>query len=134
MKRLIQFVVAVSLMHLSGTSLKAQPRYEDRGDERYHRFGREILDRIRGDLSRAERDLHYIAEPDLRRFQNTQANLGDFQRKWEHGRYDRVDLDRAIGGLNALVDRGHLRPRDRDMLGDDLRRLRDLQDRIERRR
>jgi hypothetical protein len=132
MKRLIHTLAAASLVLLFGISANAQPSRDRDRDERYHRFGRATLDRVRGDLARAERNLRYVGDADMRRFHNIQEGLAGFQRKWERGRYDRDDLDQAIGNLHALVDRGRLRPRDRDLLADDLRRLRELHDRIER--
>lgn len=110
------------------------PRYSDRGprDERYHQFGRATLDRVRADLDNAAGNLRYIAPPDLRRFHGVREGLANFQRNWERGRYDRADLNRAITSLHSLVERGRLRPRDRDLLAGDVTQLRDLERRLER--
>jgi hypothetical protein len=106
----------------------AQPR-----DDRYRSFGRESLDRVRGDLGRAERNLRYISEPEMRRFREIRDRLGNFQRNWERGRYDRGDLDATVGNLSTLVERAKLHRADRDILADDLSRLRDLRARMDRR-
>lgn len=129
LKRIIEVVLSVCLIAaFCGSVTNAQPR-----DDRYRMFGREALDRIRGDLGRAERNLRYISEPEMRRFYAIRDRLGNFQRNWERGRYDRGDLDATIGNLNVLVDRGHLHRVDRDILADDLSRLRDLRARMDRR-
>jgi hypothetical protein len=132
MNRLSRTLAAVSLVLLFGIGANAQPPRSADRDDRYHRFGRGTLDRVRADLGRAERNMRYIGEGEMRRFNNIRDGLADFQRRWERGRYDRAALDQAIGNLQALVDRGRLRPRDRDLLADDLQRLRGLQDRLER--
>lgn len=134
MRRLLTMlaVAAFSLASAGELSAQPRPRYQERGDDRYHRFGRGVLDRVRADLGRAERNLHYVAPPDMRRFMNAQEGLANFQRAWERGRYNRAELDQAIANLHALVDRGRLRPRDRDVLAHDLSMLRDLHSRLER--
>jgi hypothetical protein len=106
----------------------AQPR-----DPRYQEWGREVCARVQGDLTRAERDLRYLSEDEVRRFNGVRARVGEFDRKWERGRFDREDLDEAIGSLARLVERARLRPRDRDLLADDLRRLRGMRERFEHR-
>jgi len=132
MKQLIRSFATASVLLLFGLTAYAQPPRERDRDDRYRSFGQATLDRVRADLSHAEGNLRYIGEGEMRRFQSTQQNLAAFQRKWERGRYDREDLDRAIGELHGLVERGHLRPRDRDLLTDDVRRLRELRERIDR--
>jgi hypothetical protein len=122
--------LAAALLMLLGVNATAQ-RY---GDDYYYRhWGREPLDRVRGDLNRAERNLSYLSEDEMRRFRHIREAINDFQRNWERGRYDGPALDETIGGLHALVDRSKLHQRDRDVLADDLHRLRDLRDRWEHR-
>lgn len=132
MKQSIRSFATASVMLLFCCIGYAQPPRDRGRDDRYHSYGQATLDRVRADLSRAQGNLRYVGEGEMRRLQNIQQNLAAFQRKWEHGRYDRDDLDRAIGELRSLVERGHLRPRDRDLLTDDVRRLRELRERIDR--
>ena len=133
MKRILTLLAAASLFLAFTDTAAAQPRprYQDNRDDRYHSFGRGTLDRVRADLGRAERGLHYISPPDMRRFMNIREGLANFQRSWERGHYNRPELDQAIANLHALVERGRLHPRDRDMLAGDLRELRGLQRRME---
>ena len=132
MKQSNRSLATATVLLLFGCTAYAQPPRDRDRDDRYHSYGQATLDRVRADLTRAEGNLHYIGEGEMRRFQDIQRNLAAFQRKWEHGRYDRDDIDHAIGELRGLVDRGHLRPRDRDLLSDDVRRLRELRERIDR--
>lgn len=134
MRGLIHLLVAATLWTVCTPSSFAQPsrRYQDRGDSRYHQFGRGTLDRVRADIARAERSLHYIGPIEMRRFYRVRDGLADFQRRWERGHYDAPALDQAISGLQAIVDHSRINPRDRDFLRRDLFQLRDLQHRIER--
>jgi hypothetical protein len=102
------------------------------GDPRFHEFGRGTLERVHADLERAEADLRYMPEEELRAFRRTRAGLHEFHRDWENGRYDRRALDSAIEGLERLVRHDRLRPRDREFLAGDLRSLREMRERIER--
>jgi hypothetical protein len=134
MKRLLYTLITAAFLVTLGNPATAQPRprYQERGDDHYNRFGRGTLDRVRADLGHAERNLHYIAPPEMQRFLNVREGLAGFQRAWERGRYNRADLDQAIVNLQILVDRARLHPRDRDMLAGDLNQLRDMRERIER--
>jgi len=124
------WLLAAALFMFLGVNAAAQ-RY---GDDYYYRnWGRAPLDRVRGDLNRAERNLFYLSEDEMRRFRHTRDAIGDFQRDWERGHFDGHALDEAIGGLNALVERSRLHERDRDILADDRNRLRDLRGRWEHR-
>ena len=134
MKGFLQALATAATLLMLAPSADAQPRprYQERGDERYHRFGRGTLDRVRADLTHAQRSLHYISPPDMRRFMNVREGLASFQRAWERGHYNRPELDQAIANLHGLVERGRLRPNDRNMLSNDLMLLREMQRNIER--
>ncbi len=132
MRKRLTFFAAASVLLLFAFTASAQRPYERDRDDRYQRFGRVAIERVRADLNRAEGNLRYLGEGEMRRFQTIQVNLAQFQRKWERGRYDRDDLNRAIVDLRGMVDRGRLRPRDRDLLADDLRRLHELRVRLDR--
>ena len=122
--------LAVALQLLVGVNVEAQRP----GDaDHYRRWGREPLDRVRGDLDRAERHLDYLPGEEMRRFHHTRDAINRFQRDWERGHYDGRALDEAIGNLNALVERSRLHQRDRDNLADDVRQLRELREHWERR-
>jgi len=58
--------------------------------------------------------------------QRTQMELNDLQQKLANGYYDERELDQAMAALQAVVQGNRLAPRDRDMLTDDLNRMRDF--------
>lgn len=92
--------------------------------DRYDRGG-SIFDRVRADLDRAE-SKYYASGGDRRRFNKVREELSEFQGKWANGRYDRHELDDVIGSLQRVVNDNRLDYRDRDVLQDDLYRLRDF--------
>ena len=121
------FTTGIAALGLLLTAPGAFAQYgSDRG--RYERGGyqREPLDRVRADLDRAARDLYYLSGGEMRRFNKVREEIAEFQQKWERGRYDRHEMDEVIGSLQRVVDRNRLEPRDRDLLLNDLSRLRDL--------
>lgn len=125
-------VVAAAIC-LFTTSANAQYRNDDRrysgySDDRY-RGGREPLDRVRTDLERAARDMRYLSRDDMKRIGKVRDEIGEFQRKWERGRFDRGELDDVINSLQKVVGRNRLHPRDRDLLLNDLAQLRDFRSR-----
>ncbi len=126
MQKLSKVLFAAAALLMIAPGVKAQ-----RGDW-YGRYGRETLDRVRGDLDRAERDLNYLSGEELRKFRVVRDRLWEFQRNWERGRYDREAINSTIRNMDDMVSRYRLRPRDRDFLADDIRRLRDMRERYER--
>ena len=93
-------------------------------DDRYDRGGG-LFDRVRADLDRAE-STYYTSGGDHRRFNKVREELSEFQGKWANGRFDRHELDDVIGTLQRVVNDNRLSYRDRDVLQDDLYRLRDF--------
>jgi len=130
MRRLISKLFVTGALLAMGSSVQAQPppSHYGRSDNPYHAYGREPLDRVRADLGRAARNMSYLSEGEMRRFDRVRERIAEFQRKWEHGRFDREDMDGIIAGLNSVIERNRLRPRDRDLLMDDLARLRQLRE------
>jgi hypothetical protein len=116
-------------------------RYEDRGrggdDERFY-GDRDNFYRgrdWRGQLfARVRQDLDYVSRFSFRgddryRLDRTYRELDDLQRDFASGRWDRHALDDVIESLGHVVDDNRLAPRNRDILQDDLGRLRDLRGR-----
>lgn len=112
----------VAVLLMAGATAYAQR------DERYRSWGREPLDRVRADLDRTERDIRYLGNEEMDRFNRMRGQVSEFQHKWEQGRFDKDMLDHIIEGLNHTVEHSRIRPRDRDVLADDVRRLRELRE------
>ena len=124
---------AAAAVCLFTTSATAQYRNDDRRYSGYrddqYRGGREPLDRVRMDLERAARDMRYLSRDDMKRINKVREEIGEFQRKWERGRFDRRELDDVINSLQNVVGRNRLHPRDRDLLLNDLAQLSDFRSR-----
>jgi hypothetical protein len=114
-------------------------RDSERGDDR-DRFYRERDEFYRGGewrgqlFARVRRDLDYAARDTFRgddryRLDSTYRELDELQRDYASGRWDREELDDVIRALDRVVDDNRLPPRSRDILRDDLDRLRDLRGR-----
>ncbi len=129
MRRLwVNSLAGVGLLFLSlgaqaQVSVQVEGRYE-RGYRGYERGGSPV-DRALSDLNYAESNA-YPSHGLRKRFDHARKELWDFQRSWSNRRFDRHELDEAIGAMQHLVNTDGLRPNDRVMLVEDLRRLRDL--------
>jgi hypothetical protein len=83
-----------------------------------------VFDRVREDLDRVQADT-FPGGGDQYRIAKTKQELGELQGKLAENRYDQPELDNVIAGLQRVIDSNKLRPQDRDVLTDDLTRLRD---------
>jgi len=86
-----------------------------------------IIDRVHGDLNRGYRGWH-VSHGDRKRLDHAEHELRDFARKWNRGRFDRGELDDAIGSIQHVVDNNHLSGRERDALYNDLDQLRNMRE------
>jgi hypothetical protein len=55
--------------------------------------------------------------------------LNELQEKLAQGRYDERQLDDVMAALSSVVQNNRLSDRDRDVLNDDLRRMREFRER-----
>jgi len=127
-----------------------QGQYQDRNDDRYYQqddgryrddrgyypqarpryrngngYGSPVQQAL-ADLDYAQSN-GYLSRGDRGRFNKAREELVEFQRKLDRGRFDRHELDDAIGALNRVVS--HERGYDgRSPLWDDLQRLREFRD------
>ena len=122
MQKLLLRNFAIAGLLVISVAANAQDRRDGYGDVRRG----EPLDRVRADLDRAVRDMYYLSGGEARRINHARDEIGEFQRKWERGKFDKGELDDVIGSLQHVVDKNRLQPRDRDRLLDDLNRLREF--------
>jgi hypothetical protein len=83
-----------------------------------------VFNRTRADLDRAA-NYPYASRADRKRFDEARRDLFDFTARFDQGRYEKHELDRAIDRVQNVVSHNSLDPRDRGALDDDLRRMRD---------
>lgn len=129
-------VLGLFVFGLAG--LQAAPQDRDRGrDDRgwyserdtfFHgdAWKTRLFDRVREDLNRVQSDT--FSAGDEYRISRTMQQLNELQGKLASNRYDEPELDEVIGALGKVVADNRLNPRDRDMLNDDLARLRDYRE------
>jgi len=92
---------------------------------RGNRWRAMFFEHIREDLDHATSSA-FPFTGDRARLQRTQMDLDELQKKLARGYYDERELDQTMASLQAVVQGNRLAPRDRDMLMDDLSRMRDF--------
>jgi hypothetical protein len=141
MNHVIQKSLAVaSLLAFMGAA-GAQDRDRDRDRNRdYDWYHQDRDDRYRDDRWRSRlfwqvrEDLEHVQTAtfpfgrDQYRLTRTKQELNELQDKLAAGRYDERELDEVIGAMQRVVADNRLSPRDRDVLSDDLRRLREYRE------
>jgi hypothetical protein len=68
------------------------------GDRDYARQDRALFDHVRMDLDRAS-TYPYASRGDRKRFDEARRELFDFESRFDQGRYEKHELDEAIGRL-----------------------------------
>jgi hypothetical protein len=118
---------------LTTTTAFAQDRdsdtfHSDR-DARFHdeHWRGRLFDDVREDIQHVQ-STTWPAGGDNYRLDRTVDQLNQLQAKLADHVYDERDLDSVIGTLSRVVSDNRMAPRDRDMLNDDLSRLRDYRD------
>lgn len=86
-----------------------------------------LFQRVREDLDRIQQNTPKISA-DQYRLVATKHDLDDLQSKMERHGYDQPELDRTIAAVEKVMSDNNLNPHDRDMLSEDLRRLRDFRE------
>ena len=106
-----------------------------RDDDVYHRdrderfrgedMRRRFFERIREDLDHVQSGAFPFGA-DQYRLARTRQELDELQSKLAAGRYDERELDEVIAAMDRVVRDNRLSHRDRDVLSDDLNRLREF--------
>ena len=85
-------------------------------------YGLRLFDEVQAHLERAA----YNAYGSRGRIKRARKDVYDFQRRWKEGRFDRHELDEAIGSVQRVVDSSSIDQRDRYALLNDLARMREF--------
>jgi hypothetical protein len=85
-----------------------------------------MFQRVREDLNHVQ-SLAFTGG-DQYRIARTKEELNELQNKLVAGQYDQPELDEAIAALQRVVADNRLTPRDRDILADDLIRMREYRE------
>ncbi len=129
MKNVLIKASVLTGLALFGTTVFAQNRDDDRfyqnRDEGYWRG--HLFQRVREDLDHIQQVTPKISIDEYRLVE-TKRDLNDMQGKFDSGRYDEPALDRTIAAVERVANDNSLAPRDRTLLQEDVRRLRDFRE------
>ena len=132
MRRLLLRSIMGSGLLLLGLTAYSQDRDRDRDrdEDRYHRVQRgedwwrgRMFERVRDDLDHIQ-SVTFPFSADQYRLTKVKQELNELQAKLAENRYDQPELDDVISAMQRVVSDNHLSGRDREMLNDDLNRLR----------
>ena len=138
MKHFLLRTVAGSGLVLFGltASVQAQP---PRDDDAYHRdrddyyrgdqWRARMFDRIRDDLNHVQTSVFGAVRGDEYRLERAKQELGELQSAFADHRYDQRALDDVINAMQRVTSDNRLSGRDRDILTNDLSRLREFRER-----
>lgn len=113
-------------------SLTAGAQDRDRDRDEYHHdrddafrgeWRGRLFERVRADLDHVQ-SATFPFSRDEYRLARTKVELNELQDKLANRQYDERELDDVIGALSRVVSDNRLSPRDRDILSDDLNRMR----------
>lgn len=116
-----------------GATAQAQP---PRDDDAYHRdrddyykgdqWRAHLFDRVRADLDHVQTT--WFPSGDQYRLTKAKQELGELQAAMADHRYDERALDDVLGAMQRVVTDNRLSNRDRDILNDDMGRLRQFRE------
>ncbi len=132
----IKSIMTSGLLILGMTAYSQErDRDRDRDEERYHREDRGVqwwqgrmFERVRADLDHIQA-VTFPFSADQYRLTKVKQELNELHSKMAQSRYDQPELDDVISSLQRVVSDNHLSGRDREMLNDDLNRLRSFRER-----
>jgi len=129
---ILRSAVGTALLFSGLMAVSAQDRddsYYSRRDAFFHQehWQARLFQRVRDDLSEVQ-STTFPASRDEFRIVKTKEELGQLQDKLADHRYDAGQLDDVIAGVQRVIDSNKLSSRDRDMLSDDLNRMRQYRD------
>lgn len=110
-----------------GMTAAAQDWYHDR-DSRFHGEGwrSQVFLQVRSDLDHVW-SARRAADKERNRLERTKQELTELQAKLDQGRFDNGTLNDVIDSIRKSSNDQRLAPRDREVLSDDLNRLKDYQ-------
>lgn len=122
------FKAGLIMLVCFGVNGFAQDWYHDR-DARFQgeQWRAHIFEHVRVDLDHIGSAI-WASGKERNRLERTKQELAELQGKMEHGRYDERELDDVIDSLRKSANDDRLSPRDREVLNDDLNRLRDYRE------
>jgi hypothetical protein len=123
-----QMITAGLLMAAFAVSAISQDWYHER-EERFRgeAWKSHIFEHVRTDLDHVWSAVR-ASDKERERLDKTKEELTKMQVDWNQGRFDNGILNDVIDSIRKSSDDQRLAPRDREVLADDLVRLKDYQD------
>lgn len=90
-----------------------------------------LIERVHSDLSRGY-DVWRLPGGDRERLDKAGKQLREFASQWRRGKFDKGDLDDAIGAVQHVVDKNRLAGPERDALWSDVEQLRQMREAYDR--
>ena len=128
----LRSAVGAALLFSGLTAISAQDRddnYYSRRNAFFHEehWQARLFQRVRDDLNEIQATT-FPASRDELRIVRTKEELGQLQEKLADHRYDAGQLDDVIAGVQRVIDSNKLSGRDREMLSDDVSRMREYRE------
>lgn len=90
-----------------------------------------LVDRVHTDLNHAYGVWHF-SDGDRDRLNHAEKELREFAEKWDHGKFDKGQLNDAIDSVQRVLDGNKMPAADRDAISDDVSQLRRMREAHER--
>ena len=90
-----------------------------------------LVDRVHSDLDHAYGQWHF-SRGDRDRLNHAEKELREFAQTWQNGKFDKGELDGAIGKVQHVLDSNKMPQRERDVLSEDLSQLRKMREAYDR--
>ncbi len=90
-----------------------------------------LIDRVHADLNQAYEGGWHFTSGDRHRLDEAEHQLREFAKKWDHGKFDKGQLDDSISKVQKVLDNNHMPPGSRDAIDSDLAQLRAMREAYE---
>jgi len=127
-RRLCTTILVSASVVLAGSLAFGQ--FENRPEYSPHAVNA-LVDQVHNDLNRAY-DSWHLRNGDRDRLNNAEKQLREFAQKWDNHRFDKGELDDAIGAIQHVLDNNRLEGHDREAIDDDVNRLRNMREAYDR--
>jgi len=118
---------ATAFLILVGAAVAQAPDWYQQREERFRgeQWRTRMFTQIREDLDHVQAKTFPVGRDEFR-LVRTKQELDELQSNLAAHRYEEPKLDEVIGTMQRVVADNRMSPRDRDILNDDLQRLRDF--------
>jgi hypothetical protein len=129
MRNFLRTAPAAALLILASSAF-AQPDWYAHRDERFRdvHWRAHLFTEVKADLDHVQGATAAFRLGDEYRLVRTKEELGELQSDLDGRHYNQQKLDEVIGTMQTVVADNRMPPRDREVLNDDLHRLRDYRE------